>query len=462
MSHPPKLRTIGVRETRRATSIAFFAWTIAVYDFILFGTLLPRIEESFGWDQSFALLISTLVSVGTFIVVILVGPIVDKLGRRKGMVISVGGTAASSAATAITQGATSLVGVRAVSGLGLAEQSVNATYLNELYALTEDKKIKRNQGFVYSMVQTGWPLGALLAAGFVALMSNVLGADNWRLIFLFATIPAIVVAIICLKLKESPQFVAMQHIKKLRAAGEEAEAEAFADTVGLQIQKHTPFRRIFNGKHLRNTIVLSFAWIFNWFGIQTFSVLGTSVLESGKGIDASSALLMIVVSNIVGALGYLTHGWLGDRLGRKNVIIGGWMLGGIMFGAMLLGPDNTAFVLITYMLGLFFLLGPYAAIMFFQAECFDADCRATGSTFIGSMSQPGAVIGGFILTGLVAAALPFSMAAFIVGALGIFISGLIMFAAKKVHTNDEAMVEKVEKVEKVQHDADAPAAETTA
>lgn len=432
MSSPtPSLRRIGVKETRRATGIAFFAWTIAVYDFILFGTLLPRIEEGFGWEPSFALLVSTFVSIGTFVVVILVGPLVDRLGRRKGMVISVGGTALSSAATAATQGAASLVGVRAISGLGLAEQSVNATYLNELYALTDDKRIKRNQGFVYSMVQTGWPLGALLAAGFVAIMTSVVGAENWRIVFLVATVPAVIVALLCFRLKESPQFVAMRHIKRLSAAGDAEGAQEFARAVGLDVQKHTPFRRIFQGKHLRATIVLSLAWLFNWFGIQTFSVLGTSVLESGKGFDAGNALIMIVLSNIVGALGYLTHGWLGDRLGRRNVIIGGWMLGGIMFAAMLLGPSDPVFVLITYMLGLFFLLGPYAAIMFFQAECYDADCRATGSTFIGSMSQPGAVIAGFLLTGLVAAAVPFSTAAFLVGALGTFASGLIMLFAKR-------------------------------
>lgn len=433
MSSPaPALRRVGAKETRRATGIAFFAWTIAVYDFILFGTLLPRIEEGFGWSPSFALLVSTFVSIGTFVVVILVGPLVDRLGRRKGMVISVGGTALSSAATAATQGAASLVGVRAISGLGLAEQSVNATYLNELYALTEDRKIKRNQGFVYAIVQTGWPLGALLAAGFVAIMTAAVGAENWRIVFLAATVPAVIVALLCLRLKESPQFVAMRHIKKLSAAGDDAGAQEFARAVGLDVQKHTPFRRIFQGKHLRSTIVLSLAWLLNWFGIQTFSVLGTSVLESGKGFDASNALIMIVLSNIVGALGYLTHGWLGDRLGRRRVIIGGWMIGGIMFAAMLLGPSDPVFVLITYMLGLFFLLGPYAAIMFFQAECYDTDCRATGSAFIGSMSQPGAVVAGFLLTGLVAAAVPFSTAAFLVGAVGTFVSGLVMLFAKKV------------------------------
>lgn len=426
MENKPFLRSVSARETRRATGIAFFAWTIAVYDFILFGTLLPRIEESFGWDASFTLLVSTFVSIGTFVVLIVVGPIVDRLGRRAGMVVSVGGTAASSLTTAVTNGATSLVGVRAIAGLGLAEQSVNATYLNELYALTEDKKIKRNQGFIYSIVQTGWPLGALLAAAFVAIMTPIVGFSNWRAIFLVATIPAIIVALACLTLKESPQFVAMRHIKKLAAAGDTKGAEEFARAVGLSVEKHTPIRRIFDRKHLRNTIALSLAWLLNWFGIQTFSVLGTTVLESGKGIDASNALMMIILSNVVGALGYLTFGWLGDRFGRRKVIVLGWVLGGIMFAIMLLSPSNQILTLVTYMLGLFFLLGPYAALMFFQAECYDADCRATGSTFVGAMSQPGAIIAGFILTSLVAASVPFAYAALVVGALGIFLSGIVM------------------------------------
>ncbi len=429
----PGLRAVGVHETRKATAIAFFAWTVAVYDFILFGTLLPDISDAFDWSTSHALLISTLVSVGVFIVFMFVGPLVDKLGRRKGMITSVTGTALSSAATAATMSGAYLVGVRSVSGLGLAEQSVNATYLNELYALTEDKKIKRNQGFVYSIVQTGWPLGALLAAGFVAIVIAIFGEDSWRIAFALATIPALLIALWCRSLKESPQFLMQQQIRQLRKDGNVTEATRLERVLGLDSdERAAPFKRIFQGKHLRNTIVLSLAWLFNWFGIQTFSVLGTTVLQEGKDIPAQNALMLVVVSNIVGALGYLTAGFLGDRLGRKKVISGGWMLGGLCFAIMLLGPSSTGFVLVTYMAGLFFLLGPYAAIMFFQAECFDTDCRATGSTFIGAMSQPGAIVGGFILTGMTAASITFSTAALVVGALGTFVSGIVMLAAKHI------------------------------
>lgn len=426
------LRRVSVKETRRATRIAFLAWTIAVYDFILFGTLLPRIEESFGWTTSHALFVSTLVSVGTAVVVLGVGPMVDKVGRRKGMIISVSGTAASSAATAATVGAASLIGVRAISGLGLAEQSVNATYLNELYAVTEDEKIRRNRGFVYSLVQTGWPIGALLAAAFVGLVTAVFGADSWRLAFLLATVPAIGVALICRKLRESPQFEAQQEARALAAAGDLAGSQQMLTNAGLEQEQGSPMRRIFQGMHRRNTLVLSLAWLLNWFAIQTFSVLGTTVLEKGKGIDASSTLLLVVVSNLVGALGYLAHGWAGDRFGRRNTISVGWLLSGGFFAAMLLGPSDQLYVVLTYMMGLFFLLGPYAAIMFFQAECFATDCRATGSSFIGAMSQPGAIIGGVILTTLTAASVPYGTAALWVGAVGAAVSGLVVLGARKV------------------------------
>jgi len=438
-------RKISLRETRLVTIIAFMAWAIAVYDYILFGTLLPRIEESFGWDSSTALLISTLVSIGVFAVIILFGPLIDRLGRRKGMMASVGGSAVAGGSSALAIGPASLVGIRALSGVALAEQSVNATYLNEVYALSDDKTVKKNQGLMYAFVQTGWPVGALMAAGFVTLVTTWFGAESWRIAFVISIIPAaIVFALIYFFLKETPQFVAMKKMKALQKAGDVAAAQKISAETGLQISTEAPLRTIFNRTHRRNTVVLAVAWILNWMGIQTFSVLGTTVLESGKGVDASSALLMIIIANIVGALGYVTHGWLGDRFGRKNVIVIGWLIAGVAFTTMMLGPSNAAFVLPMYMVGLFFLLGPYAAIMYFQAECFRSDCRGTGSAFIVSMSQPGAVVGGFILTALVTANFGLTNATIVIALGGVLVSGVVMMLARPVKTKRQQEVSQLQ------------------
>ena len=55
-------------------------------------------------------------------------------------------------------------------------------------------------------------------------------------------------------------------------------------------------------------------------------------------------------------------------------------------------------IILTYGAGLFFLVGPYAAIQYFMAECYPVSCRATGTAFIGAMSQPGTILGGALFT----------------------------------------------------------------
>jgi len=419
---------VGVRATRKATIIAFFAWMFAVFDYIMFGTLLPEISVHFGWDPATASLVSTLVSVGTAVFALGVGPVVDRIGRRKGMILTVSGTALASAATAVTPGAAYLVGVRALGGLGLSEQAVNATYLNEIYAVTEDEKIKRRRGLIYSLVQGGWPLGVLLASAFVAMLLPVVG---WRGCFLLAVFPALLIALMRRGLTESPQFALELRLRKLRKQGKAAEAAELARTYGVSDEQSTPLAAIFQGRALRNTIVLGFAWLVNWFGIQVFSVLGTRVLTQAKGLSFANSLVMLIVVNAVGYLGYVTHGWIGDKLGRRNVIAFGWVISGLFFALMLTVASGTFAVVALYAMGMFFLVGPYAALLFYMGECYDTRCRATGTAFLNALSQPGAILAGAIVTWLLASGSDWGQAALVVGAVGTFLSGFVMFFARK-------------------------------
>ena len=116
-----------------ASFVAFVAWTLSVYDFILFGILLPVVAKDFGWSTEFSTLVATWVSVGTFVVAIAVGPIVDYLGRRTALVVTTAGAALSSGLAALTFSPIYLIVVRSLSGFGYSEQAVNATYLSEIY-----------------------------------------------------------------------------------------------------------------------------------------------------------------------------------------------------------------------------------------------------------------------------------------------------------------------------------------
>ncbi|WP_196804773.1 hypothetical protein [Arthrobacter sp. 162MFSha1.1] len=40
------------RHTTTATVLALLAWTVAVFDYGLFGTLLPAMQQEFGWSAT--------------------------------------------------------------------------------------------------------------------------------------------------------------------------------------------------------------------------------------------------------------------------------------------------------------------------------------------------------------------------------------------------------------------------
>lgn len=421
------------RDVKYATWIAFFAWVFAVYDFILFGTLLPVMGGHFTWTEAEQAEIATWVAVGGAVVAFVVGPLVDRIGRRGGIIFTIGGTAVCSALTAVCagMGKAPLILVRSVAGLGYAEEAVNATYLTEVYAASTDPKLIKRRGFVYSLVQSGWPVGALIAAGLTALLLPHIG---WQGCFIFAAIPALIVAILARKLKESPQFQVHQRINQLRKAGDDTAARSLAREYNVDYDEHAKagVAAAFRGAALRPTLVLSLAILLNWSAIQVFSVLGTSVIVSVHQISFQNSLWILVLSNLVGFIGYLFHGWLGDRIGRRNTVALGWMCGGVAFFAMLQGPSQLPTVVALYSLGLFFLTGPYSAMLFFMGESFPTSIRATGGAIVHAMGPVGAIVAGLGITGVLTAGGPWHSAALWFGALPCFLSGLVMFAARHV------------------------------
>lgn len=50
-----------------ASVVCFLAWAFSVYDYVLFGTLLPVISDEFEWTPAVATAVVTLVAIGTFL-----------------------------------------------------------------------------------------------------------------------------------------------------------------------------------------------------------------------------------------------------------------------------------------------------------------------------------------------------------------------------------------------------------
>jgi MFS family permease len=93
-------------------------------------------------------------------------------------------------------------------------------------------------------------------------------------------------------------------------------------------------------------------------------------------------------------------------------------------------------VVALYSVGLFFLIGPYSAFLFFVGESFPTAIRGTGAAIVNAMGPIGAVMAGFGATAMLTAGSDWRTAALIFGALPCVISGLLVMSARHVNPAD--------------------------
>jgi MFS family permease len=411
-----------------ASIVAFFAWVFSTYDFILFGTLLPVMAEDFGWSTAKSTEIATWVSVTTLIVALMVGPITDYFGRRNALMITTAGAAVSSGLTALTMGPLYLIFVRSISGLGFSEQAVNTTYLSELSGA-------KKRGFVYSFIQGGWPIGVLLASFVTAALLPHIG---WKGVFLVGTLPAIIIILMRIKLRESPKFEQMRKVRSLIKEGKLSEARVLGDELGIDSEKMNKMSmvQLFLPDIRKHTIFLGIAHMFNWFAIQLFSVLSTTVLTEGKGISFTNSLTLLIFSNGLAYIGYVTHGYIGDKFGRRGTIIVAWFMASAGFTYMLFVASGYWPVLISYSVGLFFLIGSYSALYTYMGESFPTRIRGTGTAFINAMGPVGAILGSLVFT-LSLGHFGSITSIFLSGVVPLILSGILMFGARSISPSTE-------------------------
>ncbi len=414
------------RQVTYAVIITFLAFTLAIYDYVAFGILLPKISASLGWSTAFSTTVATLVGVTVLLASFTVGPIADHFGRKKGLIITSVGAALSSGLSALTFSAPYLIIIRGLSGFGYSEQVVTSTYMRELLG---QRKLR---GFIYSIIQGGYTIGVLLSAGAAAVLIPLIG---WRGTFLVATFPAVLIALLAVGLVESPTFKHLTLIRALRKGGRVKEARALEKKHSITDQPtHFGYLELFKPYIRRHTIFLSLGYLGNWFGVQTFLVLGTTVLAGSTGTSFTDTLYFLIAGSAVAFVGFLVHGFLGDHFQRRNVVAIGWTLSGVLFTIMLFGPHVFWFTIILYCVGLFFNQGPYSAMFFYLAESFPPAIRGTGTAFVNAMGPIGAILSSALLSAALGAGFSMEVSAALVGGLALFIGGLCVFGGNRIET----------------------------
>ncbi len=425
---------LSQRKIVYASIVAFFSWTFSIFNFFMFGNLLPVIAPVFGWSTTDSGLILTAISLGTFLTSLTVGPMADYLGRRTALTLGVIGGALSSGLLSVAGLLAGfplkvyVVATRSLSGYGTSVQAVNATYLNELYG-------PKMRGFLYSFVQGGFPIGSLLAAALPLFLLPILG---WENLFLVAVFPVFFILVARRWLPESPRF---RHLKELREAQRRGDIRRVAEltarfNVNLEMARQLTFKQLFEPDLRWHTLSLMVAFALQWFPTAIFLILATTVLTGGKGVSFVSSLQWLILSDLLVYVSYLIFGYLGDRVPRRDLVIVAWLIGGFGYVAVLF-LNGVVPVLSTYTIAYFFQTGAFAPLLSYMGESFPTRTRGTGTAVITAMGPIGAVIAFAIFSTLTAMNIDIITASLYAGGIPALISPLALFGAKRIAPRKE-------------------------
>lgn len=374
---PPS--TAGTRYTTYLVIVALAGWALASYDVNLLVLALPDIAKSLDISQTGVGILGFFVFGAQLVITLFAGYAMDTFGRRRVWMICLTGTAIFTGLTCLVNGFWELVLVRALaSGLAYSELAVSITIVNEQVPA-------HRRGLLYSIVQGGWPLGVFLASGVYLLF----GSHGWRFVFLLGVLPLVAVIFGRIFIQESARY--------------ESEKRKVPD--GLP---RPSLRELFveAGPVRRQLFLLSVTWIFYGASYVATNFYISYWLTEVKGFSVSAASLLLLVCGGIGFFFYIIGGLLGERYGRREVII--------LSGA-LVAPLSIVMIYIQQewllMVVYFFLYqatnGTWSGAGYaYQGESFPTRVRGTAVGFLSAMQVLGFVIGSLLWTGMSASGRP--------------------------------------------------------
>ena len=325
-------------------------------DFMLYAMAVGRLKTYFGFDDATAGMLGTVTLATSAVGGLVFGVVADRLGRTRALMGTILIFSLASLGAATSQSVTQLLMWRALLGIGMGgEWASGAVLVSETWPPAHRNK-------AISIVQSGWAIGYILAAVMAALIlgSPSLGPDSWRWLFVVGVLPAFLILWVRRNVPEPAVW------SEKRAA-----------------RVSNPFAVIFGRRLIRRTLLvillgstLQFAYWGIFFWLPGF--LARPVTQGGAGMGIVGSLGWIIPVQVGAYFGYLTFGFIADRVGRRRTFIG------FMLAAATLVP---IYALMARSPLVLLLLGPvlgyvghgyFSMFGSFVAELFPTPVRATG------------------------------------------------------------------------------------
>jgi MFS family permease len=343
----------GTPEGRRAIVAAGLGWMLDAFDVTLFALVLPAVRLELGLSTAAGGLLGSVALVAAAAGGVAFGWISDRFGRTRALMWSVILYSVFTAACGLAVTFPQFVLFRVLLGLGMGgEWASGAALVSETWGAD-------HRGKALALMQSGWAIGYALAAAANYIVQPAFG---WRALFFVGILPAFLTIWVRRTVRE-PEIWQMRRREGTRPR----------------------LALLFTPELAPLTIALTAMNACTLFGWWSFNLWLPSYLQEppsrgGLGLQILSTSSLIVVMQAGMWLGYVTFGYISDRVGRKRTYVA-YLIGAAVLLFAYVSVRAPLALLVLGPLVAFCATGYYSGFGAVTAEIFPTAIRATAQGF---------------------------------------------------------------------------------
>jgi MFS family permease len=343
---------------------AYLGWMLDIMDLMLFAMVIIHVGAELGFDKSGAGMVASFTLFATAFGGLIFGFLADRIGRARSMVLSILcysiGTALCGMADTLGQ----LLLFRVIVGLGVGgEWSAGSALVSETWPA-------QHRGKVLAWIQSAFAAGYALAAIVAAVVVPIGG---WRWVFVVGLVPALLA------------FYVRRHVEEPLIWREQKVRLTFRETLSLLLNQ--------NGRNTLVGLAFTTASMCGYWGLFTWipTYLATPLSDGGAGLSLVKSTIWIVVMQVGAAAGFISFGYIADRLGRRPAFMLFFSVSAITVPLFILIKDPLALMAFGCVVA-YFGTGFYSGFALTFSELFPTNVRATAQGVVYNGSRAIAAI----------------------------------------------------------------------
>jgi MFS family permease len=356
----------GTPEGRRALMAGGLGWMLDSFDVMLYALVLAALMKDLGMAKFTAGLLGSATLVASAVGGLVFGVVADRYGRTRALIWSILIYSVFTAACGFAQTVAQLAVFRVFLGLGMGGEWASGA------ALVSETWSAEHRGKALGFMQSAWAVGYGLAALVVAAIMPIWG---WRAVFFVGVLPALLTVWVQRRVDEP----ALWRARKAATAARRGRLAG-----------------VFRGGLGRLTVAVTLmnaCTMFGWWGFNQWipAYLSLPAPEGGIGLSTRMMSGFILAMQVGMWFGYVTFGFVSDRVGRKRAYVTYLLTAAVLMLAYAVTQQPSVLLLLGPVVA-FFATGYFTGFGAVTAEIYPTEIRATAQGFTYNIGRIGSAV----------------------------------------------------------------------